>query len=157
MDKRFISYFTFLITLFISINASYAQLNTVDFNQLENLQSIEQKKVVVFLHTDWCKFCLKMKNTSLNNDSVISSLNKNFYFVELDGESTEDIHYGGHTFKFKPNGLNTGTHELAEQLGTINSKLNYPTISVINPKNEIVFQHGGFMSTEELLVLFDNL
>lgn len=157
MDKRFISYFTFCIALILSINTSYAQLKTVSFNELDNLQSVKQKQVVIFLHTDWCKFCIKMKNTSLLNDSVISSLNRNFYFVELDGESTEDINYAGHTFKFKPNGLNTGTHELAEQLGTIDNKLNYPTISVINPKNEIVFQHGGFMSTEELLILFQNL
>ena len=136
-----------------SFNKGHAQLKTVSFTELDSLQKIEQKKVLVFIHTDWCKYCLQMKSTTFNNDSVIGVLNKLFYFIDLDAESKKDMSYGGHAFKFKPTGSDTGVHELAEQLGMINGKLDYPTVSVINAKNEIVFQHGGLLQTEELLTV----
>jgi len=41
-------------------------------------------------------------------------------------------------------------HELAKQLGTINGKLNYPALVVLNAKNEIVFQYDGYLNAEEL-------
>lgn len=136
-----------------SLNKGLAQLHTVSFAQLDSLQTVEQRHVVTFIHTDWCKYCIQMKNTTLNNDTVISVLNKLFYFVDLDAESKKDISYGGHVFKFKPTGSDTGVHELAEQLGMINGKLDYPTVSVINANNEIVFQHGGLLKTKELLTV----
>lgn len=98
-----------------------------------------------------------MTHTTLKDDSVMSVLNKNFYFIRLNAEFKEDIHYGGHTFKYKPNGHNTGVHELAEQLGTIDGKMTFPTISIINKKNEIVFQYGSFMKKRAMLTVLNTL
>tara|TARA_B100001059_G_scaffold94113_1_gene93374 strand:- start:1302 stop:1772 length:471 start_codon:yes stop_codon:yes gene_type:complete len=136
-----------------SFNKGHAQLNTVSFAELDTLQKGEQRNVVVFIHTDWCKYCLQMKGTTFRNDSVVNVLNKLFYVVDLNAESKKDITYGGHEFKFKPTGSNTGIHELAEQLGLINGKLDFPTVSVLNAKNEIVFQNGGLLQTDELLAV----
>ena len=142
-----------LVAVVFSFNECLAQLKTVSLTELDSLQTLEQRPVVTFIHTDWCKYCLQMKSKTLNNDSVISVLNKSFYFVDLDAESKKVMSYGGHAFKFKPTGSDTGVHELAEQLGMINGKLDYPTVSVINAKNEIVFQHGGLLQTDELLTV----
>ena len=133
------------------------KLKTVRFEQLDSLQAIKQKKVVVFIHTDWCKYCHLMNNTTLDDENVINLLNDHFYFVDLNAEYKKVISYSGQTFKYKPSGGNTGVHELAEQLGKINGKLNYPTISIINYKNEIVFQYGGLMKTDELLTVLNEL
>lgn len=157
MNKHFISFLSLCIVTIFSFSNGYAQLQTVEFDQLDSLQGAERKYVVVFIHTDWCKFCHQMKNTTFKNDSVVKVLNDRFYFVDLNAESTEDISYGGRTFKYKPSGGNTGVHELAEQLGTINGKMNYPTVSIINAKNEIVFQYGGLMKTAELLTVLAEL
>lgn len=40
---------------------------------------------------------------------------------------------------------------MAEQLGSINGQLSYPTLSVLNTDREIVYQHGGFLSAKQLL------
>lgn len=131
------------------------KLQTVRFDQLDSLQAIKQKKVVVFIHTDWCKYCHQMINTTLDDESVINLLNSQFYFIDLNAESKKIISYSGQTFKYEPSGGNTGVHELAEQLGKIEGKLNYPTISIINYKNDIVFQYGGLMKTDELLTVLN--
>ena len=122
------------------------KLQPVRFDQLDSLQTIKQKKVVVFIHADWCKYCHQMRNTTLDDERVINLLNSHFYFIDLNAESKKVMSYSGETFKYKPSGGNTGVHELAEQLGEIDGKLNYPTISIINYKNEIIFQYGGLMS-----------
>lgn len=140
-------------TIVSSLNKVHAQLQAVSFAQLDSLQTVEQRPVVTFIHTDWCKYCLQMRHTTLNNDSVISVLNTLFYFIDLNAESKKDISYGGHEFTFKPTGSDTGVHELAEQLGMINGKLDYPTVSVINARNEILFQHGGVLKMNELLTV----
>ncbi len=130
---------------------SLAQLQTYHFNELDSLNEHEKKSVVVFIHTDWCKYCLQMEHTTFANDSIAAVLNRHFYFVKLDAETHDSIRYGGHTFRFKPNGANTGIHELAEQLGTIDGKLVYPTLAILNDRNEVVFKYAGLLTSEELL------
>lgn len=129
-----------------------SQLSDLSFSQLDSLHTKRDKKTVVFIHTDWCKFCLQMQNTTFKNESVIQLLNKSFYFGSLDAEQEKDIKFQGRVFKYKPTGINTGIHELAEQLAMINGKVNYPTLTILQGK-EILFQHGGFMDARELLAV----
>lgn len=152
--SKFLYYLLFSM-VFIS-NNTYAQLKTYEFNQLDSLNSIEKRDVVVFIHTDWCKYCIQMQNITLKNDSIVRLLNDNFYFISLNAEDKKDLHYQGYTFKYRPTGRNTGVHDLAYELGTIDGKINYPTISVFNNK-EILFQHGGLMKTNELNAVLKEL
>ena len=98
-----------------------------------------------------------MENTTFKDDRVIKAMNDHFYFIPLNAEYTQDINYKGRTFKYRPTGRKTGIHELARELGTINGKLNYPTLSIINARNEIVFQHAGLLKADELLAVLKAL
>ena len=111
---------------------SHGQLKHVRFESLDSLQRQAPRTIVVFLHTDWCKYCHTMKNTTFKDQKVELLLNDHFYFVSFDGESEEDVEFLGRTFKYKSTGKNTGVHELAEQLGTKNGTLNYPTLTFLN-------------------------
>jgi thioredoxin-related protein len=143
------------IGVFIPI-AAYAQINTYQFEQLDSLQKIK-KNVVIFIHTDWCKYCQAMKQTTFKTDNVISKLNTDFYFIELNGEEKRNIYFKEHAFKYVPTGKNTGSHELAEQLGTVDGKISYPTICVLNPNNEIIYQHSQFIRSQDLLEILRRL
>ena len=145
----------FLVAMIISGSSllpeiSSGQLNTYRFEQLDSLQKVDQRKVLVFIHTDWCKYCKAMQNTSFKNDQVVQLLNKHFYFVDLNAEEEKSIRFHGHTFRYKPTGSNTGVHELAEQLGTIDGRISFPSICFLNEKNEIIYQQGGFIETDVL-------
>lgn len=136
---------------------SYAQLNTYQFEQLDSLQERDQRPVAVFIHTDWCKYCKAMQNTSFKNKKVVELLNKHFYLVDLDAEEKKSILFHGHTFHYKPTGNDTGAHELAEQLGTIDGKISFPSLCFLNAKNEIIYQHSGFMDAEALQKILQQL
>jgi thioredoxin-related protein len=136
-------------------NLSFAQIKIVQFHQLDSLQKTEKRPVVVFLHTSWCKYCGTMKNTTFKNNEVINRLDQKFYFISLDIEEKKDIPFRGYTFKYKPTGTNTGMHELAEQLGTINGNISYPSICFLNTDYEIIYQKEGYMSAKQLVGMLD--
>lgn len=129
----------------------FAQLQSYSFTEIDNLQKTDKKNIVVFIHTDWCKYCQAMKNTTFKDEKVIKLLNENFWFTDLNAEEKQDINFNGHTFKYKPTGNKTGIHELAEQLASINRNVSYPTLCILNTNYEITFQYGGFLSSTNLL------
>ena len=151
----------FLIVLFsgsiLFPEKSHAQLKTYPFEQLDSLQNIAKRNVFVFIHTDWCEFCQAMKNSTFKNKEVIKNLNANFYFISLNAEEKRTIHFNSRKFIIKTNGDTKGIHELALELATINNQTTYPTVCVLNAKNEIVFQQSSYLPAKDFLILLDQL
>lgn len=146
----------FLIVIGIIVGQfCFGQIAQVRFEQLDSLQKLEKRPVVVFLHTSWCKYCGIMKNITFKNDEVVNMVNKNFYFISLDVEEKQDIRFRGYTFKYKPAGANTGVNELAEQLGTINGNVSYPSTCFLNADYEIIFQKEGYVEPKSFFFYFN--
>nr|WP_315231560.1 thioredoxin family protein [uncultured Flavobacterium sp.] len=146
-----------LLLLCCAIPAGFAQLHSVAFEEIDSLQRIEKRKTIVFIQTDWCQFCHAMKNTTFKNEEIIKELNNTFYFVDFNAEEKRAVVFNKTTFQFKPTGNNSGTHELAIALGTINKQLNFPVLCVLNSENEIVFQHSGYLKPKELKLILAKL
>ena len=149
--------FIYLIFLFYAIPQSFAQLNLVQFEQIDSLQNIEKRKVIVFIHTDWCKYCQVMKSKTFKNNDVVNLINEKFYFVDFNAEEKRKIVFNNTSFAFKPHGTKTGVHELAIELGTIDNQISYPVICILNEKNEIIFQHYSFLNAKDLMKILKKL
>lgn len=106
---------------------------------------------MVYIHTDWCKYCHAMKQQMLKNSEILNILNQKYYTVFLNAESKKDISFNGKVFKYKPTGITTGIHQLAEALGRMDDENSYPALCFLNDKNEIIYQSGGFLSAEAFL------
>lgn len=135
----------------------FSQLQSYTFPQLDSLQKTEQRNIVVFIHTDWCRYCQSMKYTTFKDSRVVSLLNEKCWFADLNAEEKADIIFNGWTFRYKPTGNATGIHELAEQLGTISGKITYPVLCILNPDYEIIFQYDQFLSAADLTQLLIQL
>jgi thioredoxin-related protein len=146
-----------LLIFFCAIPSGFAQLKTYSFEEAEKLAKENPKPFVVFIHTSWCNYCKMMENSTFKNSEIINILNSDFYFISLDAESKKDIHFNNHTFHFKPKGQNTGIHELATALATINSQVVYPTVAILQTDFSIVFQKGSFLSSNELLAVLEKI
>ena len=70
---------------------SFSQIKIIQFEQIDSLQRIEKRNVAVFIHTDWCKYCQTMQNTTFKNDSIIKVLNNKFYFIDLNAEEKRNV------------------------------------------------------------------
>ncbi len=150
--KRILFIFGLLGSSYLTQAQIYRQ-----FEDLDSLQRIEQRKVMVFIHTDWCNYCKTMENKVFKEESIQQRLDNEYYFIELNAEQEEPIKFRGYTFKFKPSGPTTGIHELAETLGTINGVLNYPTLVVLNSRYDILFQYDAFLNKKAVRKLMDEM
>lgn len=148
----------FLLTIYFLLpNNSFAQLKTYSIEEIANLQEKQEKITAIFIHTDWCKYCAALKNTTLKNKEVIQSLNDEFYFIDFNAESKEKIFFINRLFQYKPSGNKTGIHELALELASINGKTSFPTFCFLNSKNEIIFQVSNYLSPNEFLNIIKKL
>ncbi|MDR7211274.1 thioredoxin family protein [Flavobacterium piscis] len=147
-----------IIIFFFGITSTgFCQLKNRTFEAIDSLQQIQKRKIIVFIHTDWCQFCQRMKSTTFKNQEIIEKLNSDFYFIELNAEERRDITFNNQTFKYKPSGNNVGVHELALQLGTINNQIVYPVLCVLNDRNEIILQHNNSLNAKDFKLLLEKL
>jgi thioredoxin-related protein len=147
-----------LIILFLGITSTgFAQLRSYSFEQIDSLQQIQKRKVIVFIHTDWCKYCQAMKNSTFKNKTIIAQLNAEFYFVDFNAEEKRTIRFNNQTFNYKPNGNSSGVNELSIQLGTVKNQITYPIICVLNPENEIIFQDTSYRNAKDFELILAKL
>lgn len=147
-----------ILFLFFLITVSgFAQLKSFTFEQVDSLQHIQNRKIVVFIYIDWCKYCHAMKNITFKKASVIEMLNENFYFIALNAEEKRKITFNNQEYFYKSNGNSNGIHDLAFLLANHNNQTIYPTLCVLNAKNEIVFQQSNFLTSNDLQVVLEEL
>ncbi len=147
-----------LLIIFFGITSTgFCQLKSRSFEELDSLQQIQKRKIIVFIHTDWCQYCQRMKTTTFKNQEIIESLNSNFYFINFNAEDKRNISFNNETFKYQPTGNNVGVHELALQLGTINKQIVYPVLCVLNEKNEIILQYSNYLNPKDFKVILEKL
>lgn len=141
----------------LSAGKVVAQPSAVKFTELNGLQKKQSKLVLVLIGTDWCKYCKAMEQSLKSDKQIGGILKASFYPVFLNAEETSEIVFAGRRFKFKPTGTNTGVNELAEQLGTLNGQLTFPTLCFLNAENEIIYQHQGYLNSSSLMLLLNKL
>ncbi|MCL7752170.1 DUF255 domain-containing protein [Polaribacter sp. Z022] len=145
----------FVVLLFYCITVQSQSdkeiLKIFSFEEVEILQKQNAKPILVYIYTDWCKFCFGMNKNTFSDRKVIKNLNDKFYFIKLNAENKKDITFLNKTFTYKPSGINTGIHELTNELASIKNNVSYPTITKLNQNFEIEFQKVGFINSKNLL------
>lgn len=143
----------FFLILSLPLFANAQGNGSILFQELDSLQAIDAKPTIIFLHTDWCRYCKGMEKAVFSDSKVKEEMESGFYFVRFDGESEVEIQFRGVSFGYKPSGRNEGVHELAQLLGSTGGTLSFPTIVVLNKKLEVIYVKDGFMTKPEFLKL----
>jgi hypothetical protein len=50
-----------------------------------------------------------------------------------------------------------GTHQLAKNLATIKGRILYPTLCILNSKNEIIYQYAGWLQVDEMVEILEKV
>jgi len=56
----------------------FGQLKMYSFSEVERLNKIAPKPIVVFIHTSWCKYCKLMEHSTFKNQEINSIVKVNF-------------------------------------------------------------------------------
>ncbi|MBI5477135.1 MAG: thioredoxin fold domain-containing protein [Ignavibacteriales bacterium] len=96
------------------------------------------KKILLDVYTDWCKWCKKLDAEVYGNDKVTEYLNKHFISIKINGESESTLKYKGKTIS---------EQQLAGMLGVTG----FPTIMFLDSKGEPIDKLGGFVPADKFL------
>jgi len=127
-----------------------SDLKNYSFEELDIALEQEDKPVIVFLYTQWCKYCKAMDEDTFSDKPLVELINKDFYFVLFDAESKKDVIFRNVKFSFKATGHHTGIHQLAQELLRQSEDKSYPVLLIINKDLEILYQYSGFLDEVEV-------
>ena len=108
-----------MIFSFTSLPAQEASIRWLSFEQLEDSLAIAPKKVFVDFYAEWCEYCKKMDRVTFRDPEVIASLNRDFYAVRMNAETTDTIVFDGQAYINREFGKKrTPVHEIPLQLAS---------------------------------------
>ena len=123
-----------------------------DFETAVKLAQKDQKKILVDVYTDWCKWCKVMDEKTFSEQGTSAYLAENFHLAKFNAEQQETITFKGKTYAFKSNGRR-GYHGFAEKI--LDGRLSYPSLVVFDSDLNKLEVIRGFKNPKELRQILD--
>ena len=143
---------TFLVTVSFSTplevvsSNEMAGVNWMSWQEAEQHATVEKRKFMVDLYTDWCGWCKKMDAATFQQSYISNYINEHYYPVKFNAEMKEDVVYQGKTYSFVSNG-NRGYHALAAEI--TRGRLGYPTVVFLDENMEVIQAISGYRGPDE--------
>lgn len=116
------------------------------WQQMQEAQKTQPRKVFVDVYTEWCGWCKRMDASTFSNAEIISYVNENYYAVKFDAETQSTITFKGKDYKFVPQGYR-GYNELAAEI--LEGQLSYPTSVYMDENLNVIFPVPGYREPKE--------
>ncbi|MEM9548661.1 MAG: DUF255 domain-containing protein [Bacteroidota bacterium] len=113
-----------------------------------SLAKTDQKKILIDVYTDWCRWCKVMDQKTFSEAEVSKYLSENYHLAKFNAEQKEELSFNGKKYTFKLNGKR-GYHEFAADI--LNGQLAYPSLVIFDSNLNKIEVVRGFKSPEELM------
>ena len=125
----------------------------LSFEQLETALQQESKPVLLFFYADWCAYCKKMERYAFKNKKVVKQLNREFYVVRMNAETTEPITFEGTTFYNNEVEIKRNpTHQLAKLLASRKNKpFTLPAIVLLDKDFKVINRRFTYLTSSQLI------
>ncbi|MES2514206.1 MAG: DUF255 domain-containing protein [Bacteroidota bacterium] len=134
---------TFYDTVFIK-----KQVKTYSLKEIEKLQKKNPRKILVNIYAGFCNSCKVQNATTLKDTAIANYINKHFYLMNFDAESNDTIVFRGEKcFKNVLTGYPLNTFALK----ATNNRLQFPTIAVLDDKENTLDALNSFLAPKTLL------
>ena len=139
-----------IITLSLICNLCFGQINidklNIDFK-------INQKPIIIYFYTDWCAYC-KIQEKEIEK---IKAFQETVYFIKLNAESDQKIHFLGIDFNPNKSENNIKTHEFVKEFIQSKEQESYPFLVILDKNLEVLERYNGLLTTEKLTVIINAL
>jgi thioredoxin-related protein len=136
----------FLCSYSVEVNGQ--SLRWTALEHLEDSLRTEARPLMVFIHTDWCKYCQMQQKTTFKDPELVGLLNQKFYSLTLNAEEQVALKFFGRTYK---PGSQGDFHSLARMLGLEGGKLLFPTTVFYFPGSNAIKRFQGLQQANDLI------
>lgn len=134
----------FAIMLAFPFMGNSQSINWMSFEEAIKLNQKEPRKIIVDVYTDWCGWCKKMDRDTFTNEEVIDYINKHFYAVKFNAETTDTIIYNKKMY------VNNGRiNTLAIKL--LGNDFGYPAYAALDENNDVIYRKVGYMDADTFM------
>ncbi len=109
----------------------------------------EPRKIFVDVYTDWCGWCQKMDNSTFKDSAVVAYINKHFFAVKLNAETSDTIRIGNNVYVNSNPGKKRSSHQLARLF--LQGNMVYPSYALFTEEMRSVMIAKGYLKTQKLL------
>lgn len=138
-----------IFLLLCGATALHAQIEWLSWEEAVERNSVEPKRMLVDVYTEWCGWCKKMDQSVFSQPEVADYVNENFYAVKLDAEQRATIAYDGHEFTYDATVGRRGIHSLAVAL--LDGRMSYPSIVYLDDSQKRITISPGYKSVRALM------
>jgi len=144
------SLYIFILVVAGCLQASAQTAEKVKWYTLDEalkLNAAAPRKILIDVYTDWCGWCKVMDAETFNHPVIAKYINKNFYAVKFDAESSAPVKFGDQTFVNKGSGgARKSTHQFATALGVSG----YPAVVYFTGDLKLIGVVPGFFKPEKI-------
>ena len=111
------------------------------------LNAAAPRKILIDVYTDWCGYCKVMDAETFGHPGIAAYINKNFYAVKFDAESSAPVKFSGNTY-VNPGagGARKSTHQFTSAFGVSG----YPSIVYLTDDLKLIGVVPGFMKPVQI-------
>lgn len=110
----------------------------LSFEEALALNKEKPKKIFVDVYTNWCGWCKRMDQTTLQDDKIEKYLNEKYYSVKLNAESNKKVSYQGRELTE------------AELARDVFNATGYPTTVYLAETREVLQPVPGYLDVDML-------
>lgn len=121
------------------------KINWLSIAELHAAYAKNPKPIIIDVYTDWCGWCKVMDRETYSNDKVADYINKNFYAVKYNAESTAQVEFANKKYNYNPA---YRANDLAVYL--LGGRLGYPTTVLLSTLDAQPAPLSGYLKPSEL-------
>ncbi|TLP82376.1 DUF255 domain-containing protein [Maribacter sp. ACAM166] len=139
----------------MSANTAFSQsekaVHWLDFGQLEDSLKTNPKKVFIDFYADWCGPCIRMQKEVFTDKKIIALLNKEYYAVKMNVETTDTITFGNEKFTNERINKRNPVHQIPLLMGRQKNKpFSLPALVLLDEKFNATARYFQYLNVEQL-------